>query len=104
MARNFICRFYAFSQTCAGKRRFARSEQPGTRVGAGLSLGMKLTDELSSYYAELLEGTYDCVDRIVLNAYFKMGQTGGGLRTWWRQLHGSDASLDAAHLRELAGA
>ena len=43
---------------------------------------MNSTDELSSYYAELLEGTYDCVDRIVLNAYFKMGQTGGGLRTW----------------------
>jgi hypothetical protein len=65
---------------------------------------MKPTDELSCYYAALLEGTYDCMDRIVLNAYFPMGQTGGGLRTWWRQLHGSDASLDDAHLRELAGA
>jgi hypothetical protein len=64
---------------------------------------MNPTDELSSYYAELLEGTYDCVDRLVLNAYFPMGQTGGGLRTWWRQLHGSDASLDDAHLREMAG-
>jgi hypothetical protein len=39
---------------------------------------MNPTDELSSYYAELLEGTYDCVDRVVLNAYFPMGQTGGG--------------------------
>jgi len=29
---------------------------------------MNPTDELSSYYAELLEGTYDCVDRVVLNA------------------------------------
>ena len=46
---------------------------------------MNPTDELSSYYAELLEGTYDCVDRVVLNAYFPMRQTGGGLRTWWRQ-------------------
>lgn len=64
---------------------------------------MNPTDELSSYYAELLEGTYDCVDRLVLNAYFPMGQTGGGLRTWWRQLHGSDATLDDAHLREMAG-
>jgi hypothetical protein len=39
---------------------------------------MNRSDELSSCYAELLEGTYDCVDRVVLNAYFPMGQTGGG--------------------------
>ena len=64
---------------------------------------MNPTDELSSYYAELLEGTCDCVDRLVLNACFPMGQTGGGRRTWWRQLHGSDASLDDSHLREMAG-
>ena len=42
---------------------------------------MNPTDELSSYYAKLLEGSYDCVDRVVLNAYFPMGPTGGGLRT-----------------------
>jgi hypothetical protein len=65
---------------------------------------MNPTDDLACYYAELLEGTYDCVDRVVLNAYFPMGQTGGGLRTWWRQFHGSDASLDDTHLREMAGA
>jgi hypothetical protein len=64
---------------------------------------MNPTDELSSYYAELLEGTYDCVDRVVLNAYFPMGQTGGGLRTWWRQLHGSDANLNDDQLRDMAG-
>jgi hypothetical protein len=64
---------------------------------------MNPTDELSSYYAELLEGTYDCVDRVVLNAYFPMGQTGGGLRTWWRQLHGSDANLNDEQLRDMAG-
>jgi hypothetical protein len=64
---------------------------------------MNPTDELSSYYAELLEGTYDCVDRVVLNAYFPMGQTGGGLRTWWRQLHGSDANLNNDQLRDMAG-
>lgn len=64
---------------------------------------MNPPDELSCYYAQLLEGTYDCVDRIVLNAYFPLGQTGGGLRTWWRQLRGSDADLDDAHLRDLAG-
>ena len=64
---------------------------------------MNPTDELSSYYAELLEGAYDCVDRVVLNAYFPMGQTGGGLRTWWRQLHGSDANLNDDQLRDMAG-
>jgi len=64
---------------------------------------MNPTDELSSYYAELLEGTYDCVDRVVLNAYFPMGQTGGGLRTWWRQLYGSDANLNDGQLRDMAG-
>jgi hypothetical protein len=29
--------------------------------------GMIASDEFSQYYAELLQGTYDCVDRIVLN-------------------------------------
>jgi hypothetical protein len=60
-------------------------------------------DELSAYYAELLEGKYDCVDRIVLNAFFQLGQTGGGLRFWWRRLRGSDCDLDDEHLRDLAG-
>ncbi len=48
------------------------------------------------------QGTYDCVDRIVLNAYFPMGQSGVGLRTWWRQLHGEDTHLDNDHLRQMA--
>src|SRR6516165_1476904 len=30
---------------------------------------MIASDEFSQYYAELLQGTYDCVDRIVLNAF-----------------------------------
>ena len=64
---------------------------------------MNAPDELSSDYAQLLEGTYDCVDRIVLNAYFPMGQSGGGLRAWWRQLHGDDTQLDNDHLRQMAG-
>jgi len=64
---------------------------------------MNAADELSDYYAELIEGTYNCVDRVVLNAYFPLGQSGGGFRTWWRQLRGGDAELDDAHLREMAG-
>jgi hypothetical protein len=64
---------------------------------------MNTPDEFSRYYAELLEGTYDCVDRLVLNAYFPLGQTGGGMRSWWRRLRGDDGDLDDAHLREMAG-
>jgi hypothetical protein len=64
---------------------------------------MNTRDEFSRYYAELLEGTYDCVDRLVLNAYFPLGQTGGGMRSWWRRLRGDDGDLDDAHLREMAG-
>jgi hypothetical protein len=51
----------------------------------------------------LLDGTYDCVDRIVLNAYFRPGHNPGGFRVWWRRLTGSDATLDNAHLMRLAG-
>jgi hypothetical protein len=60
-------------------------------------------DAFSEYYAELLQGTYDCVDRVVLNAFFPFGQTGGGVRTWWRWLRGDDLTLDDEHLREMAG-
>jgi hypothetical protein len=62
-----------------------------------------MPDQLSTLYRDLLEGSYDCVDRVVLNAYFSMGQTGGGLRVWWRELHGSDANLDDNHLMRMAG-
>ena len=54
---------------------------------------MTASDAFSEYYAELLQGTYDCVDRIVLNAFFPVGQTAGGIRTWWRFLRGDDLRL-----------
>jgi hypothetical protein len=61
-------------------------------------------DELSERYGELLAGSYDCVDRIVLNAYFSLGHNPGGFRVWWRRLHdGSEEHLDNAHLMRLAG-
>src|SRR3990170_2670976 len=63
----------------------------------------EMLDEYSDYYIDLLDNTYDCVDRIVLNAYFRMGQGAGGFRTWWRQLMGSDDNLDNAHLMRMAG-
>src|SRR5258708_21103353 len=39
-----------------------------------------MTDGLSTLYQDLLSGSYDCVDRIVLNAYFRMGHSPGGIR------------------------
>ncbi len=62
-----------------------------------------MVDEFSDYYADCLDGTYDCVDRIILNAYFPLGQSPGGFRTWWRRLEGSDEHLDNAHLMRMAG-
>ena len=62
-----------------------------------------MADELSKRYMDILEGSYDCVDRIVLNAYFRMGHSGGGFRAWWQKLDGSDEHLDNAHLMRMAG-
>src|SRR5262249_47418853 len=60
-------------------------------------------DPFTEYHAEFLDGTYDCIDRIVLNAYFPLAQSPGGFRSWWRLLHGSDQNLDNAHLMRMAG-
>ena len=62
-----------------------------------------MADDFSERYGDLLTGSYDCVDRIVLNAYYPMGSTAGGFRTWWRRLHGSDDQLDNTHLMRMAG-
>ena len=55
-------------------------------------------DALTVRYGDLLTGTYDCVDRIVLNAYFALGHGPGGFRTWWRRWQGGDDNLDNTHL------
>jgi len=62
-----------------------------------------MADKLSSLYQDLLSGSYDCVDRIILNAYFRMGHDARGFRVWWRALTGSDDTLDNAHLMRMAG-
>jgi hypothetical protein len=62
-----------------------------------------MVDEFSERYGDLLTGSYDCVDRIVLNAY-SLANHPGGFRVWWRRWHeDGDASLDNAHLMRLAG-
>jgi hypothetical protein len=63
-----------------------------------------MTDELCARLADLLDGTYDCVDRIVLNGYHSVCYSAGGFRLWWRSLMGgSEEQLDNAHLMRLAG-
>ena len=60
-----------------------------------------MPDSLSDRYAELLTGSYDCVDRIVLNAFFRMGHGPGGFRVWWQALTGTEETLDNAYLMRL---
>jgi hypothetical protein len=63
-----------------------------------------VADDFSERYGDLLTGSYDCVDRIVLKAYFGLGHNPGGFRTWWRRWHGgSDEQLDDTHLMRFAG-
>jgi hypothetical protein len=64
---------------------------------------MSATDVLATAYADFLQDQYDCVDRIIVNAYYQMGCTPGGFRTWWRALFGNDDNLDNNHLMRLAG-
>jgi hypothetical protein len=64
----------------------------------------RMTDLFTERCGDLLTGSYDCPDRIVLNAYFSLGHSPGGFRVWWRRWHeGSDEQLDNAHLLRLAG-
>ena len=89
-------------------RDFARNGWPlrgssGHRAADRLTVRWRM-DEFSARYADLLTGSYDCVDRIVLNAYYPLGHNPGGFRTWWRRWHDDgDDSLDDAHLMRLAG-
>jgi len=57
-----------------------------------------MADEVSQRYGDLLDGSYDCVDRIVLNGYFRLCYSGGGFREWWRRLMGSEERTGHAHL------
>ncbi len=64
---------------------------------------MQHTDKLILHYKEILEGNYDCVDRIVLNGYFKIGCSPGGFRTWFRRLNGDDKKLNNTTLMKMSG-
>lgn len=63
-----------------------------------------MPDDLIPSCADLLHGIYDCVDRIVLNAFVPICHSPAGFRYWWRRLKGgSDAELDNTHLMRMAG-
>lgn len=64
---------------------------------------MKTKDSLTQHYAPLLEGEYDCIDRIVLNAYCPMLMVPGGVRNWYRIMEGSDKDISDASLMRYAG-
>ncbi len=64
---------------------------------------MKAKDSFTQHYQDDLERTYDCVDRIVLRAYYPYGVQAGGVRVWWRSLFGNDDKLDDTHLMRFAG-
>ncbi len=64
---------------------------------------MKYKSSFTEHYHDLLEGQYDCIDRIVLNAYYPKLLSGGGVRDWWRQLKGGDSGLTTAALMGMAG-
>ena len=64
---------------------------------------MMAADPLELAYADALLGQYDCVDRIILNAYYPLACSPGGFREWWRRLEGGDETLDNAHLMRMAG-
>ena len=61
-----------------------------------------MPDPLSAHYQDLLASSYDCVDRIVLNAYFRLGMTPGGFRYWWQPRTGSEEQLDNEHWMRMA--
>jgi hypothetical protein len=57
----------------------------------------------ATLYQDLLSGSYDCVDHIFVNAYFRMGHDPGGFRIWWQALTGSDETLENTYLMRMAG-
>jgi hypothetical protein len=63
---------------------------------------MRTSDAFTTYLGEMLEGTYDCAERIALRGYFPLGQTSGGLLTWWNRLRPGQP-LREESLRAFAG-
>jgi hypothetical protein len=72
----------------------------------GSSYGRRMADDFSERYGDRLTGSYDCVDRIVLDAHYPMGHAPAGFRVWWRRLHNyseEQFELGDKHLMRMAG-
>lgn len=66
-------------------------------------VNMKTSDNFIMHYSEMLDDTYDCIDRIVLNGYFSMLHIPGGVRNWFSILKGKRAVLDTNQLIRFSG-
>jgi hypothetical protein len=62
-----------------------------------------MSDELSKRNEGLLQGSYDCVDRVLLNGYYGLCHSAGGFRMWWSRLKGGDEPADRNLLMRMAG-
>jgi hypothetical protein len=95
-----------FSETALGKRgaltRAAGDNALSECEDWSCSLAMASIDDLTHELSGLLEGHYDCMDRITLNGFFRMGSTSGGLLKWWNALTGGEP-LTEDKLRAFAG-
>ncbi len=65
----------------------ASAESMRKQLAAGNLLSTTAYDRLSRMHANLMDGTYDCVDRIVLNPYFPSDKVPGDSDCWWRDPH-----------------
>ena len=64
---------------------------------------MRTPDAFAAYHAQLVETAYDCVDRLVINCSYPLGQVGSSFRTSWRQWQGDDSALSGEALRQAVG-
>lgn len=63
---------------------------------------MLQADKFGKRCNELIDWSYDCVDRIVLNGRYNLACSPGGFRTWWRRLFGDDGNLNDKSIRQMA--
>jgi hypothetical protein len=62
----------------------ASISMPAARTRAVAAPGLAETG-MTKFFPRPFDSSYDCVDRIVLNGYHRMGHEPAGFRTWWRR-------------------
>ena len=63
---------------------------------------MMIHDLFGKRCDKLIDWSYDCVDRIVLNGRYNFACSPGGFRTWWRDYFGDDSNLNDQTMRSIA--